>query len=483
MEHRVLIVDDVPELAALLERQIRKHGFEPVVANTGAQALVVARSGFRGIILLDLMLPDVNGLELLDELQAIDKDNPVLIMTAHGTVDLATEALKKGALDFLEKDKLTERLVVSLKNASRSIHYSNLVQRLSEELEERFQYHHIISHSSQMKRIVETLKQIEDSNVTVLIQGESGTGKELVARAIHFRSSRRKGPFVAINCAGIPASLLESELFGYQKGAFTGATQNKIGKFEAANGGTIFLDEISEMDPNLQSKILRVLQEREVEPLGSNEHRKLDLRIVSATNRVLIDEVRAGRFREDLYYRLSVFPILLPPLRERAGDVVLLAGHFVEKFCTEEGKHIKGFSREAIDALEAYNYPGNVRELENIISHAVVVASGERIEPDDLPPHLRQRRTATGQQRAVTRLPTLPGAAPMTGPFDLRQSLQLAFPSEAHIPTFAELEREMCRHTYELCGKNIRQSALRLGVSRPLIYRRLKEIADLEKAP
>jgi len=474
MDQRVLIVDDVPELAALLERQIRKHGFETVVANTGAQALAVARSGFLGIILLDLMLPDVNGLELLDELQAINKDNPVLIMTAHATVDLATEALKKGALDFLEKDKLTERLVVSLKNASRSIHYSNLVQRLSEELEERFQYHHIISHSAPMKRIIETLKQIEDSNVTVLIQGESGTGKELVARAIHFRSSRRKGPFVAINCAGIPAALLESELFGYQKGAFTGATQNKIGKFEAANGGTIFLDEISEMDPNLQSKLLRVLQEREVEPLGSIEKRKLDLRIVSATNRVLIEEVKSGRFREDLYYRLSVFPILLPPLRERSGDVALLASHFAEKYGSEEGKNIRGFSREAIDALESYDYPGNVRELENIISHAVVVAAGERIEPDDLPPHMRQRRTVTGQMRAVVR---------PTGPLDLKRALQYAFPSEDQIPTMADLEREMFHHAYELCGKNIRRAAMRLDVSRPRVYRRLEEIRTTEETP
>ena len=474
MEHRVLIVDDVPELAALLERQIRRHGFEPVVANTGAQALAVVRSGFHGIILLDLMLPDVNGLDLLDELQAHDKDNPVLIMTAHGTVDLATEALKKGAIDFLEKDKLTERLVVALKNASRSIQYSTLVQRLSEELEERFQYHHIVGHSAQMKRIIDTLKQIEDSNVTVLIQGESGTGKELVARAIHVRSSRRKGPFVAINCAGIPATLLESELFGYQKGAFTGAVTNKIGKFEAANGGTIFLDEISEMDPNLQSKLLRVLQEREVEPLGSNERRKLDLRIVSATNRVLLDEVHGGRFREDLYYRLSVFPIQLPPLRDRVGDVALLASHFAAKLGTEEGKTIRGFSGEAIDTLEAYDFPGNVRELENIISHAVVVASGERIELNDLPPHVRQRRPVTGQFRAVTR---------PAGPFDLRRTLQVAFPAEDTVPTLAELEREMFRHVYELCGKNIRRAAMRLDVSRPRVYRRLDEIRAAEETP
>lgn len=472
MEHRVLIVDDVPELAALLERQIRKHGFEPVVANTGAQALVVARSGFRGIILLDLMLPDVNGLELLDELQAIDKDNPVLIMTAHGTVDLATEALKKGAHDFLEKDKLTERLVVALKNAVRTIDLSSRVQHLSEELEGKHLYHHIISHSWQMKKIIETLRQIEDSNVTVLIQGDSGTGKELVAHAIHYGSSRRKGPLVAINCAGIPPSLLESELFGYVRGAFTGANQNKIGKFEAANGGTIFLDEISEMDLNLQSKLLRVIQEREVEPLGSNVRRRLDIRFLSATNRILLDDVRYGRFREDLYYRLSVFPIILPPLRERIGDIALLANHFIQRFATEEHKNIAGFTSIAMEALEAHNYPGNVRELENIVRHAAAIATGTTIDIGDLPLEIQAKQHLSERVKSLSRMP---------GDIDLYDILRTAFPSGPDIPSLAELERDICRLAYDLSGKNIRKSALRLGVSRPLMYRRLKGFRDAEK--
>jgi DNA-binding NtrC family response regulator len=471
MEQRVLIVDDVPELAALLERQIRKHGFEAAVANTGAQARAAVRGGFRGIILLDLMLPDVNGLELLDDLQALDKDNPVLIMTAHGTVDLATEALKKGAFDFLEKDKLTERLVVALKNASRTAELASQVQHLSEELQERFQ---IVAQSVQMKKILSTLKQIKDSTASVMIEGESGTGKELVARALHNSSNRHAGPFVAVNCAGIPATLLESELFGYEKGAFTGATKSHIGKFEAANGGTIFLDEVGEMDLSLQAKLLRVIQEREVEPLGSNVKRQLDVRIVSATNKTLIEEVVMGRFRDDLYYRLSEFPITVPPLRERPADVSLLANHFTHKFAAEEGKQLSGLTHAALESLKAYSFPGNIRELQNIIRQAVIAASGKLIDLSDLPGGLPRKYVVPAEELA---------AQADDDRYSLRDILRLAFPSEEHIPRIDELEHEMFRHAYELCGKNIRRAAMRLDVSRPRVYRHLGEIRGGEEKP
>jgi two-component system, NtrC family, nitrogen regulation response regulator GlnG len=386
VEHRVLIVDDLPEYADLIRLQIRRLGFPTEIAHSGAQAMKVIQAGFLGIIVLDVMLPDVEGLELLNRIQEVSKDSPIIIITAHGTIDLATEAIKQGAYDFILKENLGDRLELSVKNAARALELSTRVEHLSAELQDRSGFHNIISQSSKMKRIFETLRQVVDSNVSVLIQGESGTGKELVAKAIHFSSSRARGPFIAINCAGIPSSLLESELFGYEKGAFTGADQRRVGKFEAANGGTIFLDEIGEMDLNLQSKLLRVVQEREVEPLGSNESRPLDIRVLSATNRELLVEVDEKRFREDLYYRLAVFPIILPPLRDRREDIILLAQHFIERIVKEEpNKSSRTLSKKALQALDRYHFPGNVRELENVISHAMVTATGTHIQLEDLP--------------------------------------------------------------------------------------------------
>ena len=535
MEHRALILDDVPELAKLIEHHLRRHDFATQCVSTGAEALAAVEAGFNGIVIVDVFLPDINGIELIDRLRTLNPNNPIIIITAHGTEDIHREAIKRGAYQFILKDEnFSERLVLSAKNAAQTLELSHRVKSLSDELAGRHRFHDIISQSRQMKRIFDVLQQVVDSNVTVLINGDSGTGKELVARAIHFSSSRASGPFVAINCAGIPATLLESELFGYEKGAFTGATQRKKGKFEAANGGTLLLDEISEMDLNLQSKLLRVIQERELEPLGSNKKVTLDIRIISATNRQLLDEVHNGRFREDLYYRLAVFPIALPPLRERKGDVPLLARHFVGKFADAEGKAIKGLTRDAIDTLEAYPFPGNVRELENIISHAAVVCNTEYIEHGDLPQHVRNPRPSTSAQLRAVRLPGDPEdatqgarsreleerlavaerqllerderhrdelaalrrelepaaqARPTSGddawtdddgdasPSDasLRARLALAFPNTERLPSIAALEVAVVQHAHELCGGNVRRAATLLGISRPRMYRRLQE--------
>ena len=394
MEHRVLIVDDLPEYADLIRLQLRRLGFTTQMAHSGAQAMKIVQAGFLGIIVLDVMLPDVEGLELLNRIQEITRESPIIIITAHGTIDLATEAIKQGAYDFILKENLGDRLELSVKNAARALELSTRVEHLSAELQQRSGFHNIISQSAKMTRIFETLRQVVDSNVSVLIQGESGTGKELVARAIHFSSNRARGPFIAINCAGIPSSLLESELFGYEKGAFTGADQSRVGKFEAANGGTIFLDEIAEMDLNLQSKLLRVVQEREVQPLGSNESRPLDIRVLSATNRELLVEAEEKRFREDLYYRLAVFPITLPPLRERREDIIVLAQHFIKRIVEEEpNKSARKLSKKALEALDRYHFPGNVRELENVISHAMVTATGSHIQIEDLPVQILRGRT------------------------------------------------------------------------------------------
>jgi DNA-binding NtrC family response regulator len=538
MEHRALILDDVPELAKLIEHHLRRQDFATQCVSTGAEALAAVEAGFNGIVIVDVFLPDINGIELIDRLRTINPNNPIIIITAHGTEDIHREAIKRGAYQFILKDEnFSERLVLSAKNAAQTLELSHRVKSLSDELAGRHRFHDIISQSPQMKRIFDVLQQVVDSNVTVLIQGDSGTGKELVARAIHFTSSRASGPFVAINCAGIPATLLESELFGYEKGAFTGATQRKKGKFEAANGGTLFLDEISEMDLNLQSKLLRVIQERELEPLGTNKKVTLDIRIISATNRQLLDEVHNGRFREDLYYRLAVFPIVLPPLRERKGDVPLLARHFVGKFADVEGKPIKGLTRDAIDRLEGYPFPGNVRELENIISHAAVVCNTEYIEHDDLPQHVRNPRPSASTPLRAERLTEIPedaGPGPRTrdleerveraertlrerdelhreelaalrreleppahappapdddaradgeeaapqGAASLRARLALAFPSPERVPPIAALEIAMVQHAHELCGGNVRRAATLLGISRPRLYRRLQEAED-----
>ena len=459
----VLIVDDTPEIVDLLELNLSREGYAITTAVTGAEALAIIQEGFVGPIILDLNLPDYKELALFHELRKLNEQLPIIIVTGHGTIDMAIEATRLGAFDFLTKtDAFMERVYVSTKNAFAQLELHKRLAQLSTELQGRYNFQQIISVSDEMKKVFELMRHAVDSKVTVLVQGESGTGKELIARALHYNSNRRNGPFVAVNCAGIPETLLESELFGFEKGAFTGAISRKKGKFETANHGTLFLDEIGEMPMLLQSKLLRILQEREVERLGSNTPVKIDVRVVCATNRDLQQEVREGRFREDLYYRLAVFPIRLPGLRERRGDVPVLATHFLERAAREEAKTIVAFDNDALTALLEYDYPGNVRELENIIQHAVVISTTNKVRLSDLPPTFHKgEHTESIVRRSADNFDGM-----------VVQTLQ----SPDDIPPMEEVEARIIERAVELCGGNLVQAARKLGISRATIYRRIGKL-------
>ncbi len=464
-KRQILIIDDEPDLGRTIEYNLRKQGYEVQTVHTAAAGRATVEAGFDGVILLDLRLPDQDGLELVEPLMIANPHNRIIIMTAHGSTDAAVEATKKGAYDFVNKTgDLLSRIIVAVKNAFRDREMSWRVSALEEEVSSRYQFGMIVARSPQMRNVFDRLQNVVDSRVTVLVTGESGTGKELVAKAIHFNGPRKAGAFVALNCAGIPDTLLETELFGHERGAFTGAVTAKKGKFEVADGGTIFLDEIGEMPLQLQAKILRVIQERTIERVGGTEPRHVDVRIISATHRNLLQMVEEGRFREDLYYRLAVFPVHLPSLREREGDVPLLANYFLRKYAQEEGKNLAGISPAAMRILEVYAFPGNVRELENIISHAVLVASGAELRPDDLPASVvdatRHYRLTEGPEAGLRDL-------------TLERAFELLFQAPEELPTMETLEHELLRRALRLCDGNIVQAAKLLGLSRATIYRRL----------
>jgi len=473
LERQILIVDDEPDLVRLLSYNLKRQGYKVQSAHDGAGGLAKVTEGFDGIILLDLRLPDRDGLELVEPMMIANPHGRIIIMTAHGSIDAAIEATKKGAYDFVAKTgDLLGRITVAVKNAFRDREMATRVSALEEEVSERYKFGMIVARSPQMRRVFDKLGHVMDSRVTVLVTGESGTGKELVARAIHYNSARRKGRFVAINCAGIPDALLESELFGHERGAFTGAVSAKKGKFELADGGTIFLDEIGEMPLHLQAKILRVLQERSFERVGGTQAHSVDVRVISATHRDLRQMVAEGRFREDLYYRLAVFPVELPPLRAREGDVSLLARHFLRKYAEEEGKEIRGIAPDAMRALESYSYPGNVRELENAVSHAVVVASGPEITRADLPLNIVETTRLSRMEEHVD---------PRLGRLSLDRAFDVLFDTPESMPTLADVEVAMLRRALVLAEGNIVQAAKLLGMSRATIYRRLERLGGKER--
>ena len=381
----ILLVDDEAKIRNALAQALREEGHEVVSIGSPREAQRLLARGSFDVLLVDNLMPELTGLDLIRELvaNAPAAERPeILLMTAHATVESAIEAMKLGALDYLQKPfEIDELLVV----VNRAIDHHRLRTQhgylLSERAEEFNQYG-IVGRSRRMQEVIRTAEMVAKSKSTVLITGETGTGKEMVARAIHFYSAQRDMPLVKVNCAAIPENLLESELFGHVRGAFTGALTNKKGKFALADGGTIFLDEIGTMAPQLQSKLLRVLQEREFEPVGSERSQKVDLRVVSATNRDIRQMVTEGRFQEDLYYRLNVIPIHIPPLRERREDIPLLVEHFIRKHAQRAGKRIDGIEPAVLQALEAAEWPGNVRELENTVERAVVMSPGAIIGPD-----------------------------------------------------------------------------------------------------
>jgi two-component system, NtrC family, response regulator HydG len=381
----LLVADDDPGLRESLERTLTREGYRVVLASDGRAALERVQAGGIDLIVTDLRMPGLTGLDLLRAAKAIMPDVDVILLTAFGTVEEAVKAMKDGAYDFLTKPFRREQLIKLIDKALERRELIEQNRDLKKQLEDIRAKGQMIGASPSWRRMLTLVEQIADSSATILIQGESGTGKELVARTIHERSARRNGPFVAVNCAALPETLLESELFGYEKGAFTGAAGRKEGRFELASGGTLFLDEVADLSLVTQPKILRVLQEGEFERLGGTRTLQVDVRILAATNQDLSEMVKDKRFREDLYYRLNVITVRVPPLRERPEDIRVLAQHYLRIYSAKNGRKLDGFTVEALERLEAYAWPGNVRELENLVERSVLLARKDRIDAEDLP--------------------------------------------------------------------------------------------------
>ena len=437
---KILVVDDEAIVRESLRDWLSDAGYQVLTAENGPKALEIIERERLGIVIADLVMPGVDGIELMKRAKENQPNIEVIIITAYGSIPTAIAAMKEGAYDYIEKPFCPERAELLVKKLAE--HQELLEENLSlrQRLEDHYRFENIITKSSKMQRVIEVIKIVAKSNATALITGESGTGKELVARAIHSQSHRQGKPFVAVSCAALPESLLESELFGHEKGSFTGAYAQKKGKFEFANRGTLFLDEVGEMSANIQVHLLRVLEEKEFTRVGGNEPIKVDVRVISATNKDLKRAIASGEFREDLYYRLNVVTIELPPLRERKEDVPLLAQHFLNKFALENQKEITGFSPEATEFLLGYDWPGNVRELENAIERAVILAKDSLITVADLP-----------QENL-----SLTHSAP-TG-----KSLK-------------ELEKDHLLNILNETGGNYSETARILGITRMTLYNKAKE--------
>lgn len=388
---KILIADDEKEIRQTLLMVLRDEGYDCTTVADGAKAIEAVREGHFDILISDLKMPEADGIEVLEQTQKLSSQTLTMIITAHATIETAVEALRKGASDYILKPLDFDEVIIRIQNL---LEHKKLVQEnryLREQIDKKFNFNHIIGESKPMKQIYEMIGRVSQASTHVLISGASGTGKELVARAIHSESDRSDKPFLALNCGSIPENLVESELFGHKKGAFTGAEKDKEGIFEAAGSGTVFLDEIGELPPNIQVALLRVLQEKEVKPVGSNQMIAIDARIIAATNKELEKEVERGNFREDLYYRLNVVEIKLPPLKERKEDVPILAHHFVNKYNRELNRAVKGIDSGAMSALLSYEWKGNVRELENVIERAVLLGNQDHITVEDLPASIRDK--------------------------------------------------------------------------------------------
>src|SRR6185312_5767304 len=384
----VLVVDDDPVQRRLIENMVQRFGYDALTADGGdvAVKLLTGPDAARvNCVVLDLVMPDLDGLGVLARMREAGLDIPVIVQTAHGGIDNVVTAMRAGAVDFVVKPAGAERLQVSIRNALSSKALAGELQRLKRSRDGMLTFADVITRAPAMQTVLRAGEKAAASAIPVLIEGESGVGKELIARAIHGSGERRAQPFIAVNCGAMPENLVESILFGHEKGAFTGATEKHAGKFVEANGGTLFLDEVGELPPQAQVKLLRALQQGEVEPVGGRKPIKVDVRIISATNRDLIADVKAGRFREDLFYRLHVFPVTVPPLRRRPEDIPALTRHFLARFAAEEGKRVRAVSAEAMTLLSSFRWPGNVRQLENAVFRAVVLAEGEEIGVGEFP--------------------------------------------------------------------------------------------------
>jgi two-component system response regulator AtoC len=457
----VLIVDDELNIRRVLAAMLKRDGYDVTTAADGEQAMAVLQRTPVHVVVTDLVMPRLGGMELLERVRAEYPDIPVILITAHGTVDSAVAALKAGAFDYVTKPFEQEELRKVIAKAARA---NDLERRSVHEGAAEGDRPPLVGTSPAMRTIYDMVARVADSPSTVLITGESGTGKELIAKALHRGSSRRDKPLIKVNCAAIPKDLVESELFGYQRGAFTGAVGDKPGRFELADGGTLFLDEIGEIPVEIQVKLLRALQESEFERVGGIKTLKVDVRLIAATNRDLKSLIAEGRFREDLYYRLAVVPIALPPLRDRREDIPLLVSHFIEKYDRRLGKKVERIDDDALQLLVDYAWPGNIRELENLMERSVLFADGPSIRATSLPDSLRE----TGSQ------PAQPIAA--IGPLGAIAAPSGASMKEIVRQAQAELEKELISRALDETGGNVTRAAKRLQISRKSLQVKMKEL-------
>jgi two-component system nitrogen regulation response regulator GlnG len=470
---RILVADDEESIRWVLSKALKQKGFSVDLAHDGRQALELIKDNCYDLAILDIKMPGITGLDLLDKIRDLNNDLLVVIMTAEASMKNAVEAMKRGAYDYITKPFDLDVIDAILEKVARARDIAGEVTNLKQELKERYLVEkNIIGNSAAMQDVYKTIGKVAASDVTILIEGESGTGKELVARAVHFNSGRLGKPFVAINCAAIPRDLLESELFGSEKGAFTGAGERKQGKFEQANHGTLFLDEIGDMPLDLQAKILRVLQEQEVTRIGGNQNVTVDVRIVAATNQLLIEKVRQKEFREDLYYRLNVVPITLAPLRERRDDIIDLANYFLSRSCLEMSLAPKRLADDAVALLKAHSWPGNVRELENSIKRAVILSNDPQLTALDFGNLLTLKETANNSGTEETSLELL---------VDLKlrscmNGIEGLDKGDIHAMVLEQVERPLIRLVLEKCRWNQVKAADVLGINRNTLRKKISEL-------
>lgn len=459
METLIFIIDDDPSIIKFLKYWVEeKLNCKTRTFTNGLDALNSLNEN-PDLVLLDIVMPEINGIEILKRIKKIDEDLPIIILSGQEEVETAVQALRIGAFDYISKPIDTNRIEPAINNAIKNYELHKQIKFIREKDQLEYSFENVISHDEKMQEVFKMISKIMDNDITVLIKGESGTGKELVARAIHYNGNRKDSPFIVVNCASIPRELLESELFGHERGAFTGAHQKKYGKFEIADGGTIFLDEIGEMEMSLQAKILRVIQEREFERVGGNELIKTNVRILSATNRDLREAVEQKEFREDLYYRLSSFPITIPPLRERRGDIIVLVDHFIQKFNKKLNKDKKGLTKRALRALYEYDFPGNVRELENIIERCVILSEDDLIDEDLFPSQIQKFQ-----------------------PENIDSFPEEIFDDDSPIIPFDHLREEAIKHALKVSEGNVVEAAKKLGIGRATVYRFLnKKSLEIER--
>jgi len=499
MADLILIVDDEPVQRRLLEATVQKLGYKTLTADSGLsamEALTGKHASRITAIILDVVMPDMDGMEVLAAMRDKRMKQPVIVQTAQGGVETAVNAMRAGAVDFVMKPASPERLKVSLQNALKLDALQGEIKRINKAVSGKLTIKEIISASPNMERVKKIVSKAAKSNIPVLIEGESGVGKEMIARAIQGMSDRSSKSFVTVNCGALPETLAESILFGHEKGAFTGATEKHLGKFQEANGGTLFLDEVGELPLELQVKLLRAIQEGEVDPVGSSKSVKVDFRLVSATNRNLIEEVEEGNFREDLYYRLNVLPVMMPPLRDRREDIPELVRHFVARISAEEGRtNIMGVDGETLNMLCGFDWPGNIRQLENAVFRAVVLCEGDELTVHEFPqiamqsnmqPELYKTSTPKPVEQEKTVLeskqsPSIETDLPQPSSVKLPADFLPLLNDEGDVIQLTEAECEIIRFAIEKYDGQMSQIARKLGIGRSTLYRKLRDYG-LEEA-